>query len=86
MPLYSFLRSGEGFQPNVNDDLVFTKGTITRPWPCNGQRVTSKETWSNEAFFGKTCVVALQAKETSVLTCDLAATPSTLEPARDVVR
>jgi len=30
MPLYSFLRSGEDFQPNVNDDLVFTKGTITR--------------------------------------------------------
>ena len=24
------LRSGNVFQPNINDDLVFTKGTITR--------------------------------------------------------
>lgn len=29
-PLYSFLQSGNAFQPNINDDLVFTKGTITR--------------------------------------------------------
>lgn len=29
-PLYSFLQSGNVFQPNINDDLVFTKGTITR--------------------------------------------------------
>jgi len=29
-PLYSFLQSGTVFQPNINDDLVFTKGTITR--------------------------------------------------------
>jgi len=29
-PLYTFLQSGAAFQPNINDDQVFTKGTITR--------------------------------------------------------
>ncbi|CAK9060867.1 Esterase AAEL000016, partial [Durusdinium trenchii] len=29
-PLYAFLKSGNAFEPNINDDLVFTKGTITR--------------------------------------------------------
>mmetsp|Transcript_17439 Transcript_17439/g.41384 ORF Transcript_17439/g.41384 Transcript_17439/m.41384 type:complete len:830 (-) Transcript_17439:182-2671(-) len=29
-PLYAFLESKDKFQPNINDDLVFTKGTITR--------------------------------------------------------
>ena len=28
-PWYVSLRSGNAFQPNINDDLVFTKGTIT---------------------------------------------------------